>query len=817
MAGDEARSPRAEEREREEMDEAHAAGAAARQPMAILGAWRTSSMRAFNSMRARFGGREREGEGEGEGGPDDAADAPGAEGTGEEEEEEEEVLDAAGAGAGAGECEETQDVFATGDPQESIAGGAQAGDFCKPRLIWSALCDADAGLEREFRSRVLAICTPSVGDVAPPDDDAGGEEVQMQAVIRRFISPDARELPIRELTEYLAMGGDMLVLDERLKYVRFKVVPRYMSEEVFWQRYFGAVHEEMRNVRVEEAIKVSERMARVERRMTERIYVGGPPRGAGDAAGGDARGRGAGPSGRGGDAESGPARVSLRVASGGAGGGPVRLEIRAGNAVDADGADAVGADGGDPLEAAGGHGFEQYVVGLEFLSETGLVTLEEALGAGRAVRSMREFGKLDGDFGQDWRNVAVGGGGAAHATAGGRVMSRAMQAGRKLVRRFAPNNDESTIVRVMQATYHLFDARAYSNPMGCGASSQDSISYYIGGAPPDGFVVWLATHMALCPSPREMAFFWAKVINELRWHWKHKRTLPRMPKEEFPDVRCCLIHQQLMLLNGCIARCQEEALKEAIRETLRKRRARAGADGAPPGEGEDGAGEYRRGALRRLPGLVGDAGLELWEPETQRQALLTETQMRETQEMQMKHASTGHGAAALLSDIQAFKAANPGCTFVDFVRWYSPADYNAAAGALSRRMEDESNMWRELFSQAKPVPVVDQVPIFDAELAGEEALQTIVDCPPSDLMEQLLTVYVSQIHCSASISEHASEEPLATALQESGQLFEDLSGRGMSENRVQRFCHVALQLLRISNEVGLSGGDETEADDWVAL
>ena len=191
--------------------------------------------------------------------------------------------------------------------------------------------------------------------------------------------------------------------------------------------------------------------------------------------------------------------------------------------------------------------------------------------------------------------------------------------------------------------------------------------------------------------------------------------------------------------------------------------------------------------------------------------------MRETQEMQMKHASTGHGAAALLSDIQAFKAANPGCTFVDFVRWYSPADYNAAAGALSRRMEDESNMWRELFAQAKPVPVVDQVPIFDAELAGEEALQTIVDCPPSDLMEQLLTVYVSQIHCSASISEHASEEPLATALQESGQLFEDLSGRGMSENRVQRFCHVALQLLRISNEVGLSGGDETEADDWVAL
>ena len=32
-------------------------------------------------------------------------------------------------------------------------------------------------------------------------------------------------------------------------------------------------------------------------------------------------------------------------------------------------------------------------------------------------------------------------------------------------------------------------------------------------------------------------------------------------------------------------------------------------------------------------------------------------------------------SACLLSDMEAFKAANPGCTLGDFVRWYSPRDW----------------------------------------------------------------------------------------------------------------------------------------------
>ncbi|MCI32866.1 rab3 GTPase-activating protein catalytic subunit-like, partial [Trifolium medium] len=37
--------------------------------------------------------------------------------------------------------------------------------------------------------------------------------------------------------------------------------------------------------------------------------------------------------------------------------------------------------------------------------------------------------------------------------------------------------------------------------------------------------------------------------------------------------------------------------------------------------------------------------------------------------------SLGAGCSQLLSDMQAFKAANPGCIWEDFVRWYSPPDW----------------------------------------------------------------------------------------------------------------------------------------------
>lgn len=43
----------------------------------------------------------------------------------------------------------------------------------------------------------------------------------------------------------------------------------------------------------------------------------------------------------------------------------------------------------------------------------------------------------------------------------------------------------------------------------------------------------------------------------------------------------------------------------------------------------------------------------------------------------------------LISDMAAFKAANQGCTFADFVRWYSPNDYNSQGDADIRQQGDK--------------------------------------------------------------------------------------------------------------------------------
>ena len=55
-------------------------------------------------------------------------------------------------------------------------------------------------------------------------------------------------------------------------------------------------------------------------------------------------------------------------------------------------------------------------------------------------------------------------------------------------------------------------------------------------------------------------------------------------------------------------------------------------------------------------------------------------------------------SAQLLSDMESFKAANPGCVLADFVRWHSPRDWEEGTG-LSSRMLLPGNMWTELWDQ----------------------------------------------------------------------------------------------------------------------
>lgn len=80
-------------------------------------------------------------------------------------------------------------------------------------------------------------------------------------------------------------------------------------------------------------------------------------------------------------------------------------------------------------------------------------------------------------------------------------------------------------------------------------------------------------------------------------------------------------------------------------------------------------------------------------------------------------------SASLLSDMEAFKAANPGAELCDFVRWYSPRDWKPAeGGSLGDRMLLPGNPWVEAWNVARPVPAARQRRLFDETREAEQVL-----------------------------------------------------------------------------------------------
>ncbi|KAL7192618.1 hypothetical protein ACSBR2_024441 [Camellia fascicularis] len=94
----------------------------------------------------------------------------------------------------------------------------------------------------------------------------------------------------------------------------------------------------------------------------------------------------------------------------------------------------------------------------------------------------------------------------------------------------------------------------------------------------------------------------------------------------------------------------------------------------------------------------------------------------------------GAGCSKLLSDMQAFKAANPGCILEDFIRWQSLPDWtemepSGEAKVTSNDVDllsTKGNLWRELWETGKTVPAVKQAPLFDEDLAVYETVEMMI-------------------------------------------------------------------------------------------
>ncbi len=123
------------------------------------------------------------------------------------------------------------------------------------------------------------------------------------------------------------------------------------------------------------------------------------------------------------------------------------------------------------------------------------------------------------------------------------------------------------------------------------------------------------------------------------------------------------------------------------------------------------------------------------------------------------------------SDMSAFKAANPGCTFEDFIQWYgNPEDplnqYDEETPSIQtassmhgrtsppKSPEDEAfeafyvldatrMFWSKCWKESNPIAAEDQEPLFDAFSSVEMLLLWFDSIHPAILMNQVLGVNIT--------------------------------------------------------------------------
>lgn len=326
------------------------------------------------------------------------------------------------------------------------------------------------------------------------------------------------------------------------------------------------------------------------------------------------------------------------------------------------------------------------------------------------------------------------------------------------------------------------------------------------------------------------AHLWYEFTEEMRYRWENGYSIPGVAPG-FPDQRTCLLHQKLQMLNCCVER-----------KLQREKVARAGSmeveDFESDSEDEeffDCSAEYpnvdikeeRRGSecghkhslwnqpvgrfskngnLRLL-----NTGEPLYIPITQEPSPKTEDQVEEDTEVLLQLGTDDHGAemrrrlmsASLLSDMESFKAANPGAILEDFIRWYSPRDwiegdevneYGQKKGTLSARMQIKGNMWLDVWEAAKPVPARRQKRLFDDTREAEKVLHFLESKKPSAFAELLLPPLTHAAICRLLQEQKEDLQMLPESFRRIIKIAERIT-RNRSTTRLRQYDELALEIV----------------------
>ena len=226
----------------------------------------------------------------------------------------------------------------------------------------------------------------------------------------------------------------------------------------------------------------------------------------------------------------------------------------------------------------------------------------------------------------------------------------------------------------------------------------------------------------------------------------------------------------------------------------------------------------RQGAARQLE-LRLITGESMWEPRTQMRVPTSSDRVREHEAkltaMAMADPSSAEARARMqagevISDMAAFKAANPGCCFEDFVRWFSPTDWlvepaddpaddcerdgddmmatprvdsatkqpASVRGKLSQRMTEPDNLWRQLWdddSATAATPAAEQEPLFDYIAEAERVLHHLETAPPLSLLIQLVLAQGCAVNAWFASSPHSHHRQISSGLVALSQAVEELA------------------------------------------
>ena len=122
----------------------------------------------------------------------------------------------------------------------------------------------------------------------------------------------------------------------------------------------------------------------------------------------------------------------------------------------------------------------------------------------------------------------------------------------------------------------------------------------------------------------------------------------------------------------------------------------------------------------------------------------------------------------LVSDMSAFKAANPGCQFEDFVRWYGEPklplvdmDYSVESLSLGLLEPDQISerlmaltwaFWIKTWDDASATPAAEQEPLFCASDTVEIALDYLETLHPANLISSVMATNLSNAYHSLVLS-----------------------------------------------------------------